>query len=81
LEAALDDIPALPITPGQANMLRQGQRLTGFPAAGSDQSITLMGSPSGLCLAISDNRPVALVEASADGLRVVRGFNLLDEQE
>jgi tRNA pseudouridine55 synthase len=81
LEAALDDIPALPITPGQANMLRQGQRLTGFPAAGSDQSITLMGSPSGLCLATSDNRPVALVEASADGLRVVRGFNLLDEQE
>jgi tRNA pseudouridine55 synthase len=81
LEAALDDIPALPVTPGQANMLRQGQRLTGFPAAGSDQSITLMGSPSGLCLAISDNRPVALVEASADGLRVVRGFNLLDEQE
>jgi tRNA pseudouridine55 synthase len=81
LEAALDDIPALPITPGQANMLRQGQRLTGFPAAGSDQSVTLMGSPSGLCLATSDNRPVALVEASADGLRVVRGFNLLDEQE
>jgi tRNA pseudouridine55 synthase len=81
LEAALDDIPALPITPGQANMLRQGQRLTGFPAAGSDQSNTLMGSPSGLCLATSDDRPVALVEASTDGLRVVRGFNLLDEQE
>jgi tRNA pseudouridine55 synthase len=81
LEAALDDIPALPVTPGQANMLRQGQRLTGFPAAGSDQSLTLMGSPSGLCLATLDNRPVALVEASADGLRVVRGFNLLDEQE
>jgi tRNA pseudouridine55 synthase len=69
LEAALDDIPALPVTPGQANMLRQGQRLTGFPA------------PPGLCLAISDGCPVALVEASADGLKVVRGFNLLDEQE
>lgn len=64
LEAALDDIPALPVTPGQANMLRHGQRLAGFPA------------PPGLCLAISDGRPVALVEASADGLSVVRGLNL-----
>jgi tRNA pseudouridine55 synthase len=69
LEAALDDIPALPVTPGQANLLRHGQRLAGFPAK------------PGLSLATSDNRPVALVEASADGLRVVRGFNLLDEQE
>jgi tRNA pseudouridine55 synthase len=64
LEAALDDIPALPVTPGQAQLLRHGQRLAGFPA------------PPGLCLATQDNRPVALVEASADGLRVVRGFNL-----
>jgi len=64
LTAALDDIPALPVTPGQARMLRQGQRLAGIPAK------------PGLCLATEDGRPVALVEASADGLRVVRGFNL-----
>jgi tRNA pseudouridine55 synthase len=64
MEAALDDIPALPVTPGQAQLLRHGQRLAGFPAT------------SGLHLATSDTVPVALVEASADGLRVVRGFNL-----
>jgi tRNA pseudouridine55 synthase len=64
LQAALDDIPALPVTPGQAQLLRHGQRLAGFPA------------PPGLALAIEDGCPVALVEASADGLTVVRGFNL-----
>jgi tRNA pseudouridine55 synthase len=64
LEAALDDIPALPVTPGQAQLLRHGQRLAGLPAV------------PGLQLATEDGRPVALVEAVADGLRVVRGFNL-----
>ena len=64
LIAALDDIPALPVTPGQAQLLRHGQRLAGFPAQ------------PGLCLATSEGTPVALVEASADGLAVVRGFNL-----
>jgi tRNA pseudouridine55 synthase len=64
LTAALDDIPALPVTSRQADMLRQGQRLAGFPAR------------PGLQLATEDGRPVALVEASAEGLRVVRGFNL-----
>ena len=64
LTAALDDIPALPVTSGQAQLLRFGQRLVGFPA------------PPGLALATDGNRPVALVEASADGVRVVRGFNL-----
>lgn len=64
LTAALDDIPALPVTPDQARLLRHGQMLFGFPAR------------PGLQLATEDERPVALVEASADGLRVVRGFNL-----
>ena len=64
LTAALDDIPALPVTTRQAEMLRQGQRLVGFPAK------------PGLGLATLEDTPVALVEASADGLRVVRGFNL-----
>jgi len=64
LTAALDDIPALPVTPDQAQLLRHGQRLAGFPAQ------------PGLQLATSESTPVALVEASADGLKVVRGFNL-----
>ena len=64
LEAALDDIPALPVTPDQAQLLRFGQRLVGFP------------EQPGLQLAILDNVPVALVEAAADGLKVIRGFNL-----
>jgi len=64
LQAALDDIPALPVTPGQAQLLRHGQKLAGFPAR------------PGLQLATSEATPVALVEATADGLTVVRGFNL-----
>jgi tRNA pseudouridine55 synthase len=64
LTAALDDIPALPVTPDQARLLRHGQKLVGFPAK------------PGLSLATAEGTPVALVEASADGLRVVRGFNL-----
>lgn len=64
LAAGLDDIPALLVSPDQARLLRQGQRLAG----------TLV--QPGLHLATDDNRPVALVEASGDGLRVVRGFNL-----
>jgi tRNA pseudouridine55 synthase len=69
LTAALDDIPALPVTPGQAQLLRHGQRLAGFPAT------------PGLQLATLEDTPVALVEATADGLRVVRGFNLGNEME
>ena len=64
LTAALDDIPALPVTPDQARLLRHVQRLSGFPAK------------PGLSLATSEGTPVALVEALADGLKVVRGFNL-----
>jgi len=64
LDAALDDIPALPVTPDQARLLHQGQKLIGVPAK------------LGLSLATSEGIPVALVEASADGLKVVRGFNL-----
>jgi tRNA pseudouridine55 synthase len=64
LIAALDDIPALPVTPDQARLLRHGQMLFGVPAK------------PGLQLALLEATPVALVEAAADGLKVVRGFNL-----
>jgi tRNA pseudouridine55 synthase len=64
LRAGLDDIPALPVTPEQAQLLRHGQQLFGIPAA------------PGPYLATSGTTPVALVEVSDDGCKVVRGFNL-----
>ena len=67
LIAALDDIPALPVTPDQARLLRHGQMLFGIPAR------------PGLNLAMDGQMPVALVDATVDGLKVVRGFNLGQE--
>ncbi|HVF38113.1 MAG TPA: tRNA pseudouridine(55) synthase TruB [Sphingomicrobium sp.] len=64
LQAALDDIPALPVTPEQAQLLRHGQQLFGIPAM------------PGSRLAMDGDVPVALVEISEGVLRVVRGFNL-----
>jgi tRNA pseudouridine55 synthase len=64
LAAGLDDIPALPVSPQDAQLLRHGQKLPGPPVR------------PGLYLATDDDRPVALVELSGDGLKVVRGFNL-----
>ena len=64
LEAGLDDIPALPVTPEQAKLLRHGQQLFGIPAK------------PGLLLATSDGIPVALVEVSENTVKIVRGFNL-----
>jgi tRNA pseudouridine55 synthase len=64
LTAGLDDIPALPVTPDQAGLLRQGRKLTGIAAQ------------PGLHLATEGSVPVALVELFEGELRVVRGFNL-----
>jgi tRNA pseudouridine55 synthase len=64
LTAGLDDIPALAVTPDQARLLRQGQKLAGIAAK------------PGLHLATDCSVPVALVELSEGELRVVRGFNL-----
>ena len=64
LTAGLDDIPALPVTPDEARLLRHGQQLHGNPAK------------SGLFLATDDSRPVSLVEVSAGDFTVVRGFNI-----
>jgi len=64
LTAGLDDIPALTVSPDQARALREGRKLIGIAAA------------SGLHLAISDDVPVALVEAEGPEIRVVRGFNM-----
>ncbi len=64
LTAGLDDIPALSVTPDQARLLRQGQKVIGTAAK------------PGLHLATDRSVPVALVEFTEGGLRVVRGFNL-----
>ena len=67
LAAGLDDIPALPVTPDQAGLLRQGRKLAGIAAK------------PGLHLATEKSVPVALVELSEGELRVVRGFNIGNE--
>ncbi len=64
IEAGLDGIPALPLTPEQAAALRQGRVLAGVAA------------PDGLHFAKLGNTPVALVEIIAGLVRVERGFNL-----
>jgi tRNA pseudouridine55 synthase len=64
LAAGLDDIPALSVTPREADLLRHGQQPQGSAAR------------PGLHLALLDEVPVALVECSEGKLRVVRGFNI-----
>ena len=64
LMAGLDDIPALSVTPDQAGLLKQGRVLIGIAAH------------DGLMLAKDGEMPVALIEAIAGNVRVVRGFNL-----
>jgi len=64
LAAGLDDIPALSVTPDQAQALREGRLVIGTAAK------------PGLHLAIDRSVPVALVHSDGMGLKVVRGFNL-----
>ncbi|MFD1950639.1 tRNA pseudouridine(55) synthase TruB [Sphingomonas arantia] len=69
LTAGLDDIPAFSVTPDQAGALRQGRKLIGIAV------------PPGLHLALDAGTPVALVEQGESGIRVVRGFNLVDVED
>jgi tRNA pseudouridine55 synthase len=64
MRTALDDIPALALTPEQAGALRQGRVLTGIAA------------PDGLTLATLAETPVALVVVSDGTVTVERGFNM-----
>jgi len=64
IEAGLDDVPALPLTPDQAGLLRQGRKLAGIAVS------------DGLHFATAGSVPVALVEVASGEVRVVRGFNL-----
>lgn len=65
LTAGLDDIPVLAVTPREAELLRQGQRIAG-PRVEPGRYFAADGSV-----------PVAIVEVSAGDMRVVRGFNCL----
>ncbi|MEG3163177.1 tRNA pseudouridine(55) synthase TruB [Sphingomonas sp. PB2P19] len=64
LRVALDDIPALSLTPDQAGALRQGRVLVGIAA------------DDGQYFAELEHVPVALVEVEDGNVRIVRGFNL-----
>ncbi|MEQ8311397.1 MAG: tRNA pseudouridine(55) synthase TruB [Sphingopyxis sp.] len=65
LEAGLVDIPALDLSPEAAGAIRQGRVWTGV----STHDGLYWGRDA-------ENRPVALIEALAGTLKVVRGFNL-----
>jgi tRNA pseudouridine55 synthase len=64
LRTALDDIPALALTPEQARLIGHGQVLSGIAVA------------DGLHLATLAEMPVALVECLGGTITVERGFNL-----
>lgn len=65
LEAGLVDIPALNLSPEAVGAIRQGRVWTG------------VATDDGLYWGRDDdNRPIALIEALAGTLKVVRGFNL-----
>jgi tRNA pseudouridine55 synthase len=64
IRTALDDIPALALTPEQAELIHHGQVLTGIAAS------------DGLKLALNGDIPLALVEVLDGNVRSVRRFNL-----
>ncbi len=65
MEAGLDDIPALNLSPEQARAIREGRVLTGI--ASNDGQYWARDA---------EMRPVALVEQVDGLLRTVRGFNI-----
>ncbi|MBC7491112.1 MAG: tRNA pseudouridine(55) synthase TruB [Novosphingobium sp.] len=69
LEAGLDDIPAIDLTPEQARAVHQGRVLTG------------MAFHDGLHWVRQGTHPLALVQLSGGSLTVSRGFNLPDVAE
>lgn len=64
IRTALDDIPALALTPEQAELIHHGQVLTGIAAS------------DGLHLALNGDIPLALVEVLGGNVRSLRRFNL-----
>ena len=72
--SALDDIPALPVSAGEAAKLRHGQTL---PALGPSATARFAEvATTGTGVALSGDDPVALVTVKAGQLQPLRVFNL-----
>lgn len=76
VESALDDIPALPLNPSQADHLRHGRpvRVAG-PEGRPAVDVSCLDEGGVLC-AMADGRPVALARLVAGEIRPVRVLNV-----
>ena len=72
--SALDDIPALPVSAGEAAKLRHGQTLPVLSAAAEARFAEIVAAGTGV--AIAGSVPVALVSVKAGQLHPLRVFNL-----
>ena len=74
LTSALDDIPALPVSAGEAAKLRHGQTLPALSPAAGARFAEIVAAGTGV--AIAGSVPVALVSVKAGQLHPLRVFNL-----
>ena len=72
--SALDDIPALPVSAGEAAKLRQGLTLPALSPAAGARFAEIVAAGTGV--AIAGSVPVALVSVKAGQLHPLRVFNL-----
>ena len=72
--SALDDIPALPVSAGEAAKLRHGQTLPALSPAAEARFAAIVAAGTGV--AIAGSVPVALVSVKAGQLHPLRVFNL-----
>ena len=72
--SALDDIPALPVSAGEAAKLRHGQTLPALSSAADARFAEVVSAGTGV--AIAGSVPVALVSVKAGQLHPLRVFNL-----
>ena len=72
--SALDDIPALPVSAGEAAKLRHGQTLSALSLAAEARFAEIVAAGTGV--AIAGSVPVALVSVKAGQLHPLRVFNL-----
>jgi tRNA pseudouridine55 synthase len=76
LATALDDIPALAVSDAEASRLRLGQSLTWFSRADADRLKPMDQTSEPIALALTGDKPVALVEVEGAEIRPVRVLNL-----
>ena len=72
--SALDDIPALPVSAGEAAKLRHGQTLPALGPSAETRVAELVGRGTGV--AMIGDQPVALVTVKAGRIQPLRVFNL-----